>query len=324
MPPKTWQWDFLGCFQAQPSKFAYITADVAICLAVCLVAASLGFNKENTFDYLCSVNNLTTAEMVGLVVGYPLCVMTAFTFLEVREDIILPPKENALRGVGLSWTRADSYWYIYFSFPSNYVISILALLYFKGFHVVALTDHSNESWLLYGVKVALWVVIYEFCMYTAHRTWHAYPWLYKIAHKEHHVQMDFPVGPYATSIEQMTAVAVTILASKIVGFSAGSFIIMLDLLITQCVLEHAYSSIYIPIWHDCFLFNTADMHQTHHIKSNVNFGYTFNLFDGVFGTAELTEKHGKKPADVVTIGPATECRTRLLRRCNLTQKPRVS
>jgi len=292
--PKTWQLDFLECFHARPSKLAYIIAAVSMWLAICLVADSLGFNKESALDYLCGVNELTTAEVVGLVVCYPLCVVIAFTVLEVREDIILPAEENALRGVGLSWTRARSYWYIYFEFPFTYVISIVAFLYIKGFHFVALVDYSNESWLRYCVKVALWVVIYELIMYNAHRTWHAYPWLYKIAHKEHHVQMDFPVGPYATSIEQMTAVAVTILASKIVGFSAGSFIVMLNLLITQCVLEHAYSSIHIPIWHDCFLFETADMHQTHHIKSNVNFGYTFNLFDGVFGAAELKGKHGKE------------------------------
>merc|ERR1711948_142964 len=113
-------------------------------------------------------------------------------------------------------------------------------------------------------------------------------------------------------VEQMTAFAVTVFASKIVGLSAGSFIIMINLLITQCVLEHAYSSIHIPIWHDCFLFNTADMHQTHHTKTHVNYGYTFNLFDGVFGTAESTKEHCEKPADVAAIGPATACRTRLL------------
>jgi len=286
--------------------------------AVFLVANSLGFNRENTLDYLCGANGLTTAEVIGLVVCYPLCVVIAFTFLEVREDIILPAEENALRGVGLVWTRARSYWYIYFQFPSTYVVSMVAILYLKGFQFIDLAGNSNESWLLFGVRVALFVVIFEFIMYTTHRVWHSHPWLYKIAHKDHHVQMDFPVGPYAPLVEQMTAEATVFFVSKLVGFSAGSCIIMHNLLITQCVLEHAYSSIDIPFWHDCFFFNTADEHQTHHTKTNVNFGYTFNIFDRVFGTAELTEEHATKAAQVAKIGPATACRTRLLRRCKLT------
>jgi len=255
--------------------------------------------------------------VIGLVVCYPLCVMISFTFLEVREDVLLPAEENALRGVGLSWTRARSYWYIYIEFPFTYVISIVALLYIRAFHYVALAERSNESWLRYGVKLASWVVIFEFIMYNVHRIWHAYPWLYKIAHKEHHVQMDFPVGPYAPLMEQMTAFAVTVLVSKIVGLSAGSFVVMLNMLITQCVLEHAYSSIHIPIWHDWIFFATPDRHQTHHTKTHVNFGYTFDLFDGLFGTKDSTEECSEKPAN---LGPATACRTRLLRRNKLTRK----
>merc|ERR1712232_1272109 len=129
---------------------------------------------------------------------------------------------------------------------------------------------------------------------------------------------DFPVGPHAPVIEQMTALLVTVLASKIVGLSTGSWIIMVNLLITQCVLEHAYSSIHIPIWHDFLFFATADAHQTHHTNSHANYGYTFDIFDGIFGTRE--ESDTKKPSYLKNIGPATPCRIRFLKRTKLIQR----
>jgi len=286
-------------------------------LVVCLVLVGLGFNKENALDYLCDINDLTITELVGIVVCYPLCAVMAFTFLEVREDIILPPRENSLRGVGLSWTRSRSYWYMYFEFPIGYVRGVVAFLYLRGFHLISFADCSHECWLRYGAKMVLSFVVYEFIMYSMHRTWHASPWLYKIAHKEHHVQMDFPAGPYAPLIEQVSANIAAVFACKIVGLSAGSFIIMVNLLITQCVLEHSYSSLHIPVWHDCF-FSTADVHQAHHTNSHGNFGYALNIFDNVFGTYH-PEEDGKKLSYLEKIGPATACRLRLLRRCKLTE-----
>jgi len=95
-----------------------------------------------------------------------------------------------------------------------------------------------------------------------------------------------------------------------VGVSVGSWILALNILMTQCVLEHAYSSLTIPLWHSIFAFNTADLHQAHHIQNNVNFGYAFNIFDPLLGT--LLKPDSLKKSFEVT-GPATPARLRFLK-----------
>merc|ERR1719350_1025419 len=276
----------------------------------------MGFNSQHV-AYLCNTNDLTMIDLVALLVCYPLSVVIPFTALEIREDIILPSKENALRGVGLYWTRARCYWFLYIEFPLSYVSSVVFLLLCKGFHYISFADCSEDSWLYLGVKMILTAVVWEFIMYNMHRTWHAIPWLYKIAHKGHHVQMDFPLGPYAPLIEQVTAFVATICAGKITGLSVTSYLVLINILIAQCVIEHAYSSIHIPIWHD-FFFSSADDHQIHHKNVNVNFSYAIDIFDNVFGTAAMPENDDKK---ITTIGPATAQRIQLLKRFKLMNKP---
>jgi len=272
------------------------------------VAANLGFTKQNTFDYLRDINNLTGLEAFWMMFGQQLCAIVAFTFLEIREDIILLPEENVRRGVETEWPRSRVYYTIYFQFPIYWASTFAAFMYFKGPSSI-FSDYSHESWATWGVKMVLWVIVWEFMMYTAHRVFHSVPWLYAIAHKGHHVVMDFPLGPHAPALEKLSHYVASIIASKIVGVSVGSWVLALNVLMTQCVLEHAYSSIYIPIWHDLFAFNTADLHQMHHVKNHVNFGYAFNIFDPLFGTL-CNSKNSKIPSSVS--GPATPARIRLL------------
>ena len=122
--------------------------------------------------------------------------------------------------------------------------------------------------------------------------------------------MDFPLGPHAPFLEHLTTYIATIAASQIVGVSVGSWVFAINLLMMQCVLEHAYSSFKIPIFHDLFCFNTADLHQAHHVCNNGNFGYALNIFDPLFGT--LLKREAGKRRPIAVTGPATPARHRLL------------
>ena len=175
-------------------------------------------------------------------------------------------------------------------------------------------SHLPVSWQLVGHCESFPVIIKSLgCMgvqmYSFHRLAHSNRWLYRIAHKDHHVVMDFPLGPHAPALEKLAHYTASIIASFIVGISAGSWVLNLNILMTQCVLEHAYSSFTIPYWHSLFCFNTADLHQTHHTHNNSNFGYAFNIFDPIFGTLSNTFQ---APPEV--IGPATPVRVRAINR----------
>ena len=253
------------------------------------------------------MNELTDLETFGMIFGQQLCALIAFTALEIREDLILPPEENKRRGIGTAWTRSKVYNTIYIEFPIYWAIAFASFLFIKA-PIHLFSSFGQESWSLWTTKMVLWFILWEFFMYCFHRTADAFPWLYKIAHKGYHVEMDFPLGPHAPILEKLSHYVASIIASQIVGISAGSWVLALNILMTQCVLEHAYSSLTIPLWHGLFAFNTADLHQTHHVRNDKNFGYAFNIFDPIFGTLEALV-----PTDAPVTGPATPARIRMLK-----------
>jgi len=263
-----------------------------------------GFNLQNTYNVLHDNNHLTDLETFGLLFGQQLCALVAFTALEIREDLILPTKENALRGIGTEWPRRRVYSTIYLTFPITWAASFAVFMAAEAPNNI-FSSYPQESWATWGIKMVLWFICWEFIMYSAHRLFHSFPWLYAIAHKGHHVVMDFPLGPHAPALEKLCHYAASIVASKVVGISVGSWILALNILMTQCILEHLYSSLTIPLWHDIFTFNTADLHQAHHVKNDVNFGYAFNMCDPIFGTL-LKSKAIKIETSVE--GPATPAR----------------
>lgn len=279
-----------------------------IMLGCAAVAPMLGLKKENTFDVLRDRNNLTDLEAFFMLFGQQLLAAIAFTALEIREDFILTPEENEKRGVGTDWPRSRVYQTIYMEFPICWTLCFGLFMFFRGPLNLFLT-YDDETWAVWTIKMVLWFVVWEFQMYWFHRVAHSVSWLYKIAHKGHHVVMDFPLGPHAPPLEKTAHYISSIIASQIVGVSASSWVFAINILMTQCVLEHAYSSIRIPIWHDLFCFNTADLHQAHHVKHHVNFGYAFNFFDPIFGTLVDPETF-KTPENLV--GPATPARKRFV------------
>jgi len=290
-------------------KIIWIAVLCLTCSVIGGIAYAFGFNKENTFDLLRDKNNLTDIETFGLLFGQQLCSMIAFTVLEIREDLILSPKENMLRGIGTHWPRSRVYRTIYIQMPINLAAAFALFMYFDA-PLRLFSTYEDETWILYSIKMVLWFIVWEFIMYWFHRLAHAVPWIYKIAHKDHHVEMDFPLGPHAPFLEHLTTYVATIAASQIVGVSVGSWVFAINLLMMQCVLEHAYSSFEIPIFHDLFCFNTADLHQAHHVCNNGNFGYALNIFDPLFGT--LLEREAGKRRPIAVTGPATPARHRLL------------
>lgn len=297
------------------SQMCWALLGALVWLIILGVAALLGLNKANTFDALRDMNGLTDVEAFGMLFGQPICALVAFAALEIREDLILNPVENALRGVGTEWPRHRVYSAIYIEYPIWWAASF-GLFMAVGGPATVFSSYAHEPWAVWMLKMVCWFTCWEFIMYSAHRLWHSVPWLYAIAHKGHHVVMDFPLGPHAPALEKLSNYAATIVASKVVGVSAGSWVLARDILMTQCVLEHAFSSLKIPIWHSFFAFNTADIHQTHHVKNNVNFGYAFNIFDPLFGTLE-SELFSKPQPSLSGLG--TPARIRFLNRGRVRQ-----
>ena len=274
-------------------------------------ASLLELNRQNTFDFLREKNQLTNAEAFFMLFGQQLCAAAAFTALEVREDRVLSPRENACRGEGTEWPRSRVFKTIYQDFPIHWSVCFAVFMALSG-PMRIFSSYTHESWSVWGVKMALWFAVWELQMYIFHRLAHSYPWLYRIAHKGHHAVMDFPLGPHAPALEKLAHYASSIVASRIVGISAGSWTLALNILMTQCVLEHAYSSLHIAVWHDLCAFNTADLHQAHHVRNDANFGYAFNFYDGIFGT--LLPPDAFKEAPPTVTGPATPARDRTHRR----------
>lgn len=287
--------------------FSSMISVVASCIGV-----SMGFDKSNTFDYLRDLNGFTDLEAFGLLFGQQICAIVAFTVLEIREDRILPVEENKMRGFGTDWPRDRVHWTLYFSIPFFWTCGWAAFMWFRH-PALIFSDYSGDSWLVWAVKMVLWVLVWEFLMYNAHRLFHSIPWLYNIAHKGHHVVMDFPLGPHAPFLEKLSNYSATIIAAKVVGVSAGSWIFANNVLMAQCVLEHAYSSFELPIFHSICVFNTADLHQDHHVRLHGNYGYAFNIYDPLFGTQLETKKER-----IEVSGPATGARMRMLLRNNNT------
>jgi len=265
------------------TKAGCIAQTLLIVSALIQLANFFGYNKENTFDVLRDMNQLTSLETFWMLFGQQLCAAVAFTALEIREDLILLPEENERRGYKTQWPRSRVYETIYLIFPLSWAATFAFLLAMKV-PVNIFSTYQDESWACWCIKMVVWFVVWEFLMYWFHRTAHAFPWLYKIAHKEHHVVMDFPLGPHAPAGEKLAHYLSSIVTSKVVGVSAGSWVLALNVLMTQCVLEHEYSSFTLPFWHGICFFNTSDIHQAHHVNNQKNFGYAFNIFDPVFGT----------------------------------------
>merc|ERR1711972_1035484 len=114
---------------------------------------------------------------------------------------------------------------------------------------------------------------------------HANKWLYRIAHAEHHVAMDFPLGPHAAFLEKLVNYTAIFFSARVVGLPNGAVIFAINILMSQCVMEHAYTSLNMPCLHNFLGFNTADEHEAHHKITRGNYGYAFNWYDRLFCTA---------------------------------------
>merc|ERR1712176_1634319 len=151
-----------------------------------------------------------------------------------------------------------------------------------------------------AIRLTLFFPLWEFIMYNAHRQAHANKWLYRISHAEHHVAMDFPLGPHAAFLEKFANYSAIFFSSRVVGLSNAAVIFAINILMCQCVMEHAYASLTIPYLHTLLGFNTADEHEAHHKITRGNYGYAFNWYDCVLGTGiddpqgRQTKLSGKK------------------------------
>jgi sterol desaturase/sphingolipid hydroxylase (fatty acid hydroxylase superfamily) len=143
------------------------------------------------------------------------------------------------------------------------------------------------------IKMVAFLMLWEFIMYNLHRLAHANRSLYRIAHAEHHVAMDFPLGPHTAFLEKLVNYAALVFVARVVDLSSGAFIFAINMLMCQCVAEHAYTSLTVPCIHTFLRFNTADEHEAHHKIVRGNYGYAFNWYDGLFGTV-INEAKGRR------------------------------
>merc|ERR1711953_668582 len=212
---------------------------------------------------------------------------------ETREDLELSEEENAKRGRGTTWPRARVHLHVYILYPVVWTLSFAGILAISPAGALFSLDHGRESWLMTMMKMVAFLVLWEFIMYNMHRLAHAKRWLYRIAHAEHHVAMDFPLGPHTAFLEKFANYTALFFAARIVNLSSGAFIFAINMLMCQCVMEHAYTSLTVPCIHTFLRFNTADEHEAHHQIVRGNYGYAFNWYDGLFGTV-INDAKGRR------------------------------
>jgi len=249
--------------------------------------------KQNTFDILRSKHSLTDAEAWWFIFGQQFCVVLVYTALEIREDLKLSEEENVNRGKGTTWPRARVHFHVYILYPIVWTLSFAGILAISPAGSLFSLNHGQESWLMTMMRMVTFLMLWEFIMYNLHRLAHANRWLYRIAHAEHHVAMDFPLGPHAAFLEKLANYATLFSAARTVNLSSGAFIFAINMLMCQCVMEHAYTSLTVPCIHTLLRFNTADEHEAHHQIVRGNYGYAFNWYDGLFGTT-INEAKGRR------------------------------
>ncbi|KNC79343.1 hypothetical protein SARC_08265 [Sphaeroforma arctica JP610] len=176
-----------------------------------------------------------------------------------------------------------------------------AVMHFVGFAAVPpSTNGSGYSTGLLSVvhfvaKLFAWEILFDLGFYAAHRIVHAYPWLYRLAHKEHHRHRYVTV--LSAHLQNPIDVALNnfvpcVLACMLVPqFSQFEFQLMMAYKVLGELAGHSGSvtgessfTILIQVPRLLGIELRAIDHNHHHTHNIGNFGKRFSLWDKLLGT----------------------------------------
>lgn len=195
---------------------------------------------------------------------------------------------------------------------TNLVLVVLGsvcirLIFGAGAAAVALFAEDRQIGLLHwlGLDVhAAWIVVavvllFDLAIYVQHVVFHHIPLVWRF-HAVHHADPDLDVtsGLRFHPVEFVLSMAIKCALVLAVGAPAEAVILFEILLNATAMFSH--SNVKLPTGLDQVLRKvmvTPDMHRIHHKTEgadiNTNFGFSFSLWDHIFGTYAKTQyNHG--------------------------------
>ena len=169
-------------------------------------------------------------------------------------------------------------------------------------------QETAMNWSEFFIFFLCWFVTNDFLFTIFHRMFHEFPYLYKIAHKEHHTwKAPFAWMSHAMSDYEMSANGIastfwlfyhSLILQRTTTIQLFWFIQLVSQLI-GCIEHSGYDALHplvflnpklFPKW----LFSTTRHHDTHHLKFKGNYGGYLAIWDYMMNTVIVDEKKKEK------------------------------
>lgn len=143
----------------------------------------------------------------------------------------------------------------------------------------------------FALETAGFVLLFDAYFYALHRLLHT-GWLYDHVHAVHH-RSTAPTALTALAFHPVEALSLVVffpIATWLLPLHATSLAAATAILSVSIVLAHCGHEIFPRRWHETpvlRLYVTPLVHDTHHTRTDCNYGATLSLFDRAFGTFEL-------------------------------------
>ncbi|KNC79342.1 hypothetical protein SARC_08264 [Sphaeroforma arctica JP610] len=291
-PAKTWR-------NAKPARpllqlTQYIAANLQAYLLATLTYNVIYLMKGNdhTHDHRSEATILYLASLMRNIVG------TATVYLWAKTKKSYNPPEKA----ELAWIEV--FHILLKMLIVNSVVDTLeeyVVTHYVGFASVQSTtnktgyDAAVLSVPAFAAKLFAWEILFDLGFYMAHRTVHAYPWLYRLAHKEHHSHRYVTVltthlqNPIDGTLNNLIPCVLAcflvprfspfefqlVMAYKVLGELAGH---------TGAVTEQSSFPILVQVPRLLGIELRTIDHNHHHTHNIGNFGKRFSLWDKLLGT----------------------------------------
>lgn len=241
------------------------------------------------------VSGDTTHNSTGLALGLDWLVLalvasvTLFTFLEK-----IFPKYKSQAILRPEW-QLDL---IYFCF--NHLIFTFILLIGNYFTTTVFNWAVSDTLqnfvqdLPVVVQVLILIVCADFVLYWSHRTFHETPWLWKIHAVHHSVEhMDWLAGSRNHIVQTIVDRCIALVPLYLIGPDKAALDIYVIFAGLQAVMVHA--NLGIPFGPLKYIICTPQYHHWHHSSEapaiDTNYAVHMPLFDMIFGTYHMPDKH---------------------------------
>jgi sterol desaturase/sphingolipid hydroxylase (fatty acid hydroxylase superfamily) len=148
------------------------------------------------------------------------------------------------------------------------------------------------------VTIIVAIILLDLTIYGQHRVMHRFPLLWRL-HRMHHTDTDVDVSTALRfhPLEILLSMLVKIVAIVLLGAPVIAVLIFEIILNATAMFNHANLSLPQGLERGLRLFVvTPDMHRVHHSvrpeEMNSNYGFSFSLWDKLFGTYTARPKDG--------------------------------